>query len=552
MDESLSLTLLLYALVTVAVLFAGWRAWRRHRYFLHLFQLEGYKLPAYRRWVSSRWRLVLVRRSHLVGLGLLVMAALSFRAGLLAWTAGGVLAGWCVAFASSKLYRNDRAKKPLAYTSRLQRLLVLTTLIALGPVTAGAVIGLRMESLMGLWPFLAGFWLTDFGAPLWVMLAATLLKPVERSIQRGFKRQARALLRKRPDLLIVGITGSYGKTSTKFIIEEILKQRYNVLATPGSYNTPMGLCLVINTMLRPEHQVLVLEYGIRHPGDMEELLEIARPDVAVVTTVGVAHLETMGSAEAIGQEKGGLVAGLRAGGTAVLNLDNALTAQMADRTEGPVWTVALEQTDEAQITARGIRYSPQGASFDVTDEENSTTTFQTRLLGRHNVSNLLLGIAVGRVLGLRLRQIAHAVRRIEAPAHRLRLRDDQGVTIIDDAFNSNPVGAKNAVEILGQFDSGRRVIVTPGMIELGARQHEENRKLGHHIAETLTQDGDLAVLIGARQTMPIQEGLHRAEFPEERLHIFDSLFDAQDYLATYLRPGDVVLYENDLPDQFNE
>src|SRR5690606_20606530 len=128
----------------------------------------------------------------------------------------------------------------------------------------------------------------DLLAPLWVYLAALLMAPVERAVQDGFKRKARAHLRSRTDLTIVAITGSYGKTSTKFIVEEILSQRFNVLATPSSYNTPMGVCIVINEMLRPEHQVLILEMGIRHPGDMRELCEIAQPDVSVVTSVGIA------------------------------------------------------------------------------------------------------------------------------------------------------------------------------------------------------------------------------------------------------------------------
>jgi UDP-N-acetylmuramoyl-tripeptide--D-alanyl-D-alanine ligase len=150
-------------------------------------------------------------------------------------------------------------------------------------------------------------------------------------------------------------------------------------------------------------------------------------------------------------------------------------------------------------------------------------------------------------MGLRLRQMAHAAGRIEPIEHRLQLRERGDVTIIDDAFNSNPVGARNAVEILGQMDGGRRVIVTPGMIEMGERQWTENKTLGSHIAEN---DIDLAVLIGDEQTAAIREGLTEAAYPEERVKVFSSLFEAQDFLKQYLQSGDVVLYENDLPDQY--
>ena len=135
--------------------------------------------------------------------------------------------------------------------------------------------------------------------------------------------------------------------------------------------------------------------------------------------------------------------------------------------------------------------------------------------------------------------------RVAPVEHRLALRQEGAVTIIDDAFNANPVGARNAVEILGQFDSGRRVVVTPGMIELGERQWAENRTFGQYIA----RHADLAVLIGPQQTRPIQEGLQVENFPEEQIKIFASFFDAQAFLKSYLRPGDVVLYENYLPAQ---
>lgn len=530
----------------VASLFAGWRIWRRLRYFVHVFQLEGYKTNEFLHWCTARLGSVVFRLSHRLAL---VALALAFAgAAYLSpyWIAALVLPLWAVLFASSRLYRSDRQKKPLKYTSRLQRLLAAAVGIVLLPVGAGAALW-SANGLEGTPWFLAGLYMADLGVPLWVWLAGHLMRPVEGSIQEGFKRQARRRLAARPELTVVGITGSYGKTSVKFIIAEILKQRYSVLATPSSYNTPMGICLVVNEKLRPEHQVLVLEMGMRYPGDIEELCEIARPDIAVVTTVGVAHLETMGSIEAIAREKSEILAHMNPEGTAVLNVDNEYVARMTDRAPGRIWSVSTGSRPDAQITAREVRYGAEGASFVVRDDTGEEITFKTRLLGEHNITNILLGVAVGRVLGLRLRQIARAVERVEPVEHRLQLRREGDVTIIDDAFNSNPVGARNAVEILGRFDTGRRIIVTPGMVELGARQHEENRRLGEQIASHV----DLAILVGEEQTRPIQEGLRAKGFPEERLKVVPSLFEAQSFLSGYLRPGDVVLYENDLPDQYD-
>jgi UDP-N-acetylmuramoyl-tripeptide--D-alanyl-D-alanine ligase len=541
------MTTALALLATIATLFAGWRAARRVRFFLHIFQLETYKLDRYGRWLHEHVRSAVVRRSHAAGAALLGLAAVGFAYVDPAWGAVVLLPLWALTFISSRRYRSDREKKPLAFTARMTRLAVATGLVALVPLALGALYGWQTGTPAGLLWYLLGFLVVDLGAPLWVAVGAGLTHPLETMVQEGFKREARQHLRERPDLTTIGITGSYGKTSTKFILAELLRQKYNVYATPSSYNTPMGLCLAVNEHLKPEHQALVLEYGIRYPGDIDELCEIARPDVSVVTTIGVAHLETMGSQDAIAAEKGKLVEQARDGGPAVLNVDDERVAAMADRAPGPVWRISTEGHPDADITAGNVRYDTSGTSFVVRDDTGAEATFHTRLLGKHNVTNVLLAVAVGRHMGLRLRQMAHAAERIEPVEHRLQLRERGDITVIDDAFNSNPVGARNAVEILGQMGGGRRVVVTPGMVELGKRQWAENKTFGTHIAE---HDIDLAVLIGDDQTEAIREGLSAAAYPTDQVKVFSSLFEAQNFLKQYLRSGDVVLYENDLPDQY--
>lgn len=542
------MTITLTLLAVITTLFAGWRAGRRTRFFLHIFQLETYKFDRYGRWLGEHLRSTVLRPSHAAGAGLLGLGGVGFLLYDPFWVATALLPLWTLAFISSRRYRSDQEKKPLAFTARMTRLAIATGLVTTVPLILGAVYGWTANDPSGFLWYLLGFFVVDLGAPLWVALGATLTHPLEAIIQEGFKRNARRRLRERPDLSIVGITGSYGKTSTKFIVAELLRQRYNVHATPSSYNTPMGLCLAVNEHVKPEHQVLVLEYGIRYPGDIDELCDIAQPDVSVVTTIGVAHLETMGSMDAIAAEKGKLVEQTVPDGPAILNADDERVNGMAERANGPVWRISTEGNPDADVTAHDIRYDTNGTSFTVRDDTGTEAHFQTKLLGVHNVTNVLLAVAVGRSMGLRLRQMAHAAERIEPIEHRLQLRDRGEITIIDDAFNSNPIGARNAVDILGQMNGGRRVIVTPGMVELGDRQWEENKTLGTHIAR---HDIDLAVLIGEQQTAPIQEGLTEAEFPRERVKVFQNLFDAQDFLNRYLRSGDVVLYENDLPDQYD-
>ncbi len=534
-------------LLIVAVLFASWRAWRRLRYSLHMFQLHGYKLNEFSSWLAVRPFNFVVRPSHVIGLTLLGIAFLltgRLPSGLLT---GLLLAGWCIAFASSRRYRSDREKKALAYTNRLKRLLAVCICLAVAAVAAVLWIDRGAGVLWPAWAVLSGFLIADFGAPFWVMLAAILLEPIEASFRAGFKRKARRKLRDHQDLHVIAITGSYGKTTVKFVAAEILSHRFNVLATPASYNTPMGICKVVNDMLRPEHQILIVEMGARYAGDIAELCALVSPDTGIVTAVGVAHLESMGSVDAIEREKGTLVEAVPSGGLVVLNADDERVSRMDRRAAARVIRVSAAG-QPADVMARDIRYGSDGTAFEVTLADGETCGFSCALLGRHNVTNILLGAAVGLSMGLRLRQISHAVRRVKPVEHRLQLRREGSIIVIDDAFNSNPVGAHNAVEILGQFDSGRRVIVTPGMVELGTVEEEENRRLGQAIAENV----DLAVLVGSARTQPIVDGLRSRDFPEERIRVFPSLFEARDFLRGYLEPGDVVLYENDLPDQYDE
>jgi len=540
----------------IASLFASWRAGRRTRFFLHRLQLSGYKPAAFRASLSGPLLDLRMRPSHIAGA--VILTAGWFVA---PWTPGSeqlfgtVLAtAWTVAFISSRRYRRDRTKKPVVWTPRMRRLGGVCIAIDLALLVIGGMLGWSWAGAHGVVVWFAGFWLVDLLAPSVVAISAALISPYERRVHEGFKTQARARLLERPDLCTVAITGSYGKTSVKFAVREILAQRFPVLATPGSFNTPMGVSKVINNELNDDHRFLVLEMGIRHPGDIAELTEIATPDIAVITSIGVAHLESMGSIEAIAREKLTILDPLKKGDTAVVNGDDERVLQGAtsirdSRSNDDQFSLLTVSTTpgKGHCWAENIRYEVDGARFDVVSNDGDRAAVSTRLLGRHNVLNILLAIGVGMAAGLRLRQAVRGADRIEPVPHRLSIRQERGLTILDDAFNSNPVGAANAVEVLSQM-AGRRVIVTPGMIELGEQETVLNRAFGRQIAAS----ADDAILVGPQRTRPIREGLVDGSFPEERIHSVYSLFEAHAWIEQHCRPGDTVLYENDLPDQFTE
>ena len=255
----------------------------------------------------------------------------------------------------------------------------------------------------------------------------------------------------------------------------------------------------------------------------------------------------MGSIEAIEKEKLSLLEFLPPEGDAVVNGDDRrIMAAVKGAKFG--LTVVSTSPGVGDLWATDISYGPEGSSFTVQTASGEIVSFQTKLLGKHNVINILLALGVGLVAGMRLRQMRYAISRLDPVEHRLQLKNQNGLLVIDDAFNSNPVGAASAVDVLGQFSSGRRVIVTPGMIELGDQEAEANREFGRQIAENV----DDALLIGPDRTLPIVQGLRDKQFPSERTHVLSTLFEARDWIAANMGPGDVVLFENDLPDQFTE
>lgn len=548
------------ALILLFVLVMGRHTFLRARYFLHIFQQNGYKFNEYWQWLLSYWNQRVITPEHVI-FNVIIFVMLIFLSDTVTGsTAIIILAIFGITwFFSFKYYGDEKPKKPLVYTARMIRLIIPFALISLIIPAAATYISytgkvpftnLQMDDIS---LYAADMYILSFGwilgnvlIPFFIFIAGLITKPYENYVYWYFKRLARKKLARMPNLTVIAITGSYGKTSTKFMIRDLLNERYSVCSTPGSYNTPMGICKVINNDLEAFHQVLILEMGARYEGNIDELCDIAEPDIAVVTNVGVAHIETFGSKYIIAQTKSTLVKRTKPGGRVVLNADDERVDAMGDiRDDVEVIRAGINR---GQVRAQNIIYNDKGMRFSVV-AGNEKKIFKIKLLGIHNVHNMLLAVGVAKSMGLRLTTIAMAAGRMEPVEHRLELKKQGGITIIDDAFNSNPVGAKNAVETLSEFKTGRRIIITPGMIELGDLQDEKNREFGQQIGKA---NLDLVILVGQKQTKAIREGIESTGFDMSKVKLARSLYDANRTMHNFAKKGDVVLYENDLPDSFNE
>lgn len=521
--------------------------WYRARYFLHMFQQVGYKQNEY---------VALFRNRHAgqllpLDVALISLITLSFVfVGLNQITETSrqlIIDAFVLVWLSSiRRYKPEKEKKPLVWTARVKRLSVpFFTFLGIaswrGVSTSFTHELFIVESLA----FTMGLVVPIFTAPIFLYLASYITKPVEYRIHESFKNQARKKLSELSHVKVIGITGSYGKTSIKFFIRDLLKERFNVLVTPGSFNTPMGICKVINNDLNAQHQILVLEMGARYEGNIDELGDIAAPDISVWSNVGKAHLETFGSQEAIAQTKAGIIRKLKSGGLAVVNGEDPRIMKHMRRRDIQVVTTGM---DTGTVRAENLRYDSSGCHFDVI-LDNERESFSIPVLGKHNVQNLLLAVGVAHSLGIRLKTLAVAAKSIQQVEHRLELKKQGEITVIDDAFNSNPVGAANAIDVLKAFEGGRKIVITPGMIELGDQEEEENRNFGMHMGRAGL---DLILLVGKQRTQPIFEGILETAAQTDHVQQVSSLFEANDVLRSFAKPGDIVLYENDLPDSYNE
>ncbi len=277
------------------------------------------------------------------------------------------------------------------------------------------------------------------------------------------------------DGLVIGLTGSNGKTSTKDMIRAVLARRFKVSATQGNLNNHIGLPL---TVLRAEADEThgVFEMGMNHPGEIAPLAAIAGPDVAVITNVGTAHIEYMGSREAIALEKGMLAEAVHPDGLVVLNANDPYTASLTARAQARVLTAGTETGD---IKVSDVRSSGAGCSFFLHLPDHSSTQVQLAVPGRHMAGNAALAAAVGYHFGLRLEEIVEGLESAVLTHGRLQLRPAHGLLFLDDSYNANPDSMRAALETLLSFVcTGKRIAVLGRMGELGETAEREHRALG--------------------------------------------------------------------------
>lgn len=444
-----------------------------------------------------------------------------------------------------------RAKKkvPLVYTRRMLRLIisfsvltVLFSVIAMIGTNALSTLLPQGSILKNYRYFILCF--SPALVPYTVLLAYYINKPLEKRINKKFVKKAESALEARKDLIKIGITGSYGKTSVKEILKAFLSMKYEVLSTPESYNTPLGISKTVNN-LDDNDKIFIAEMGARRQGDIKELTKMVKPDIAVITGVTAQHLETFKTLKAIESAKYELIANMPAGGKAYFSSDNDITAKMYEKCPYSKVLVGTGDKTRGSVYAENVVISLSGSKFTLVIN-GEKVDIETRLLGAHNVSNVALAAAVAADLGVSLKDIALAAASLKPVRHRLeRIDGKNGVIVIDDGYNSNPEGFKRAIELLSAH-GGKKYVVTPGFVELGFSENEYNFKAG----ELMAGVADKAILVGRGGALHVKEGLLYHGYDPANILMVADLDEAKLKLTELLRPGDAVLFENDLMDKY--
>lgn len=517
-------------------------------YLTHMFQQNSYKPREYGEWLRVHTNV-----GRLLGKSLYAIVSLPL---VLVGNRGCMIAACLMNGMTMLVNKPHKAKKPLVYTPRIKRLLVTTGIIWLLVLLVvafpwfymnlqGAVVLQLGEA--GAHPLFrnlgTALLLLFLLQPVLILFVNLINHPVELGINKHYIKDAARILREMPGLQIIGVTGSYGKTSVKYFLNTLLSAQYNVLCTPGNYNTTLGVVRTIRENMKPFHEIFICEMGAREVGDIKEICDLVHPDHGIITSIGPQHLQSFHTIENIISTKFELADAVPDSGKVFLNYDNEYIR--GHKIEKSVISYGIGD-GPFDFKAYDIRVSARGSSFRMKDENGTEYEFHTKLVGSHNVQNIAGAIAVAHTLGIPMEKLLYPVRQLESVPHRLQLIRQGDRIILDDAYNSNKSGFEAALDTLAMFQE-QRILLTPGMVELGEKQYEENKEAGMYAADKC----DYAILVGKEQTKPIQDGLLEAGFPKSRMILVDSLDEA--FRMVNAIPDErqkVILLENDLPDVY--
>ena len=514
-------------------------------------QQSGYKGKRYFKWLSSPETPYLSRLMLLSIMGFLFFCVLNMcftsvcgeeKAAYIGFVSYLLFTGMYIKTESSV-----NAKVPLRKTKRIMRLFI-TYMLTLAAISFGFLVLINYLAFLisDKTVYILRYSLICFMpllTPYMLFIAYAINEPFEAILRKYYVSRTMQKL-DRSNVIKIGITGSFGKTSVKEILKTIFLQKYRVLATPKSFNTPLGIALAVKG-LDSTHDIFIAEMGARNKGDIKNLAKIVKPSYGVLTGVNNQHLESFETIENTMDTKFELFENLAQGGKGFFSFDNQGARELYDRFCGEKYTAGISGGD--LVMATDITTDSNGTTFILNIKGEQPVRVSTVLLGKHNVSNICLAAAVAYKVGMTAEEIAQGINRLSSIEHRLELMpNNKNIIIIDDSYNSNEAGVAAAMAVLDTF-SGRKIVLTPGLVELGKAENVVNFEMG----KTLAKHADIVIVIGKHNAEMLISGLTEGGFQLDHIMFAKTLNKGNAMLNEIVKEGDVVLFENDLPDNYN-
>lgn len=387
--------------------------------------------------------------------------------------------------------------------------------------------------------------------PFYIALAVLLTVPLDLFLKRRIIGKAKRKIAFFPRLKIIGITGSYGKTTMKETLTTILAERFAVLATEDSVNTPIGVARFILEKLSKETEVFVVEMGAHHKGDITALCALTPPDISMLTGINEAHIERFGGIANTINAKFEIVRHAKNNAVVILNADDKrIKNEYAKKLYGHTTIFyGMKAGDMPRYDVADVRFEHDGLrqSFSLTNKHGEAYRLTTPLLGDYAPATIMGAVCAAETLGMTRAEITQGSAMTRPIAHRLEpFNAANGVLIIDDSYNGNPDGAREAIRVLARFKNRRKLYITPGLVEMGKTNAEIHRTIGRELAMV----ADIVILIRNSTTAFIMEGLISANFKKQNILWFANVVYAHAALPHILKKGDVVLFQNDWPDNY--
>ena len=485
-------------------------------FYMHMFQLNGYFIKKYWNWMKSNIKKISVKSL----LTLIPTVILLFNK-----NTTNIIAILILVFSIFVNFPKNKAKIPLKFTNRVIRMFAIQ------------VIFIVIICLISTNYLILG--VLNIIAFCLCIIANIINYPIEYVVRRYYINDAKRVLNNMPDLIVIGVTGSYGKTSVKNFLVKTLSAKYEVLATPKNYNTTMGVVKTIREELKPIHQIFICEMGATKLGDIKEICDIVNPKFGIITSIGPQHLDSFKTIENIIKTKFELYDSVnRNGGITFLNYNNEY---LAKQNKPNILTYGINN-EKLDYNAYNLQSSSQGLSFSV-----KNVNFRTKLIGKHNIINIIGAIGVANYLEIPLEKIVPRIREIKNVEHRLQLIPKGDINIIDDAYNSNPVSSKSAIDTLSEFE-GIKIIVTPGLIELGGDEEKYNFEFGEYMCNVC----DYIFLVNSTISKYVLNGINSKKYNKDKIFMVNSPQEAVKQISNFKLNNKVtILLENDLPDNYN-